>query len=87
MAIVIYTSQHCPYCDRAKALLDRKKAQYQVIDVTNNQTEREKLIKKSNGMRTVPQIFIDDQHIGGFDDINKLDVQGKLNDMIRDDIS
>ena len=87
MAIVMYTIQTCPYCDQAKALLDRKKAQYEVIDVTNNPEKRQDLIEKSNGLKTVPQIFIDDQYIGGFDALQKFDMQGKLDALIQHDIA
>lgn len=83
MAIVIYTSDHCPYCIRAKQLLDAKKAKYQLINVTNDQAQRELLVEKSNGLRTVPQIFIDDQHIGGYDDLSRLSMQGKLDGLIQ----
>jgi glutaredoxin 3 len=83
MAIVIYTSDHCPYCIRAKQLLDAKKAKYQLINVTNDQAQRELLAEKSNGLRTVPQIFIDDKHIGGYDALSQLNMQGKLDNLIR----
>lgn len=83
MAITIYTTKICPYCDMAKTLLDRKKAEYRSIDVTNDQIAREKLIKKTNALRTVPQIFIHDQHIGGYDDLNTLNMQGKLDVLLK----
>ena len=83
MAIVIYTSEHCPYCIRAKQLLEAKKTRYQLIDVTNDQAQRQLLVEKSNGLRTVPQIFIDDKHIGGYDDLSRLSMQGKLDDLIQ----
>ena len=83
MAIVIYTSEHCPYCIRAKQLFEAKKARYQLIDVTNDQAQRQLLVEKSNGLRTVPQIFIDDQHIGGYDALSQLNMQGKLDDLIQ----
>lgn len=83
MAIVIYTTQTCPYCDQAKRLLERKQAHYETVDVTNDHEQRQELIEKSNGLRTVPQIFIDDQHIGGFDALRKLDMQGKLDALIQ----
>lgn len=83
MAIVIYTTQTCPYCDQAKILLEIKKANYEIIDVTNDPEQRQELIIKTNGLRTVPQIFIDDQHIGGFDTLRKLDIQGKLDILIK----
>ena len=64
MAIIIYTSENCSYCAEATKLLDSKKLRYQWIDVTNDPAQRQLMIEKSNGLRTVPQIFIDNQHIG-----------------------
>lgn len=82
MAIIIYTTSFCPYCDRAKLLLSSKKVSYQTIDITDDPKERQLLLEKSNGLRTVPQIFISDKHIGGFDDLRKLELQGRLDHLI-----
>ena len=60
--IVIYTKDICPYCNKAKALLQRKKAQYQEIKITDEKI-KEEMIKKANGRLTVPQIFINDFHV------------------------
>ena len=79
--ITIYTTDYCPYCVRAKSLLQRKQAQFEEIPVTPDM--REDLVKKSNGMRTVPQIFINDQHIGGYDDLAALDNAGKLDALLK----
>ena len=57
------------------------------MDVTNDHEQRQELIEKSNGLRTVPQIFIDDQHIGGFDALRKLDMQGKLDALIQSHVN
>lgn len=76
--VEIYTTDYCPYCVRAKALLDNKGVQYTEYDVTGKDDEREKLVQKSGGRKTVPQIFINGQAYGGFDDINKLNQEGKL---------
>jgi glutaredoxin 3 len=80
--IVIYTTNICPYCVRAKNLLKSKNLSYDEIDVTNDPAARESLIKKANGRRTVPQIFIDDKHIGGCDDLIELDNSGQLNKLV-----
>ncbi len=80
--IDIYLTQTCPYCVKAKNLLDAKGAAYTVIDITGDDDARIALVKKANGMRTVPQIFINDQHIGGFDDMNALDKKGELDPML-----
>jgi glutaredoxin 3 len=80
--VEIYTTNYCPYCVKAKQLLNKKGAAFQEIDVTNNQAARENLVIKSNGRKTVPQIFINGQHIGGCDDLHELDAQGKLDSLL-----
>lgn len=80
--VEIYSTKTCPYCVKAKVLLDKKGAAYTEIDVTNDDQARMDLIKKANGMRTVPQIFIDDAHIGGCDDLYDLDRNGKLDPLL-----
>ncbi len=75
--IIIYTKDYCPYCHRAKALLDSKGLKYTEIDVTNDPKKQEEMIEKS-GRRTVPQIWIGDKHIGGCDDLFELDSKGEL---------
>jgi len=80
--IEVYSTNYCPYCTRAKDLLKRKGAEYTEIDVTNDDEERIKLVEKAGGRRTVPQIFIGKQHIGGFDDLAALDKEGKLDSLL-----
>ena len=80
--IEVYTTDYCPYCVKAKSLLKNKNADFTEIKVKTDQ-DRLDLVKKANGMRTVPQIFINDQHIGGFDDLQKLDLEGKLDDLLK----
>jgi GrxC family glutaredoxin len=75
--IQIYTKSYCPYCDRAKALFQRKGANYEEISVENNESLYAEL-KKKTGMMTVPQIFINDELIGGYTDLAALDQQGLL---------
>ena len=79
--IKIYTSDNCWYCDQAKRLLDGKDATYEEIDVSNNP---EILQEKCPGQRTVPQIFINSEYIGGFDDLNALQQSGELDKKLRD---
>ena len=79
--IVIYTTSICPYCVRAKALLDRKGFTYEEINAEDEKI-RDEMIEKSGGMRTVPQIFIGDTHVGGSDDLYALDKEGKLEEMV-----
>ena len=79
--IIIYTTLVCPYCVRAKALLTRKNFTYEEINA-NDDKIRDEMIKKSGGMRTVPQIFIGDKHIGGCDDLYALEKDGKLDQLV-----
>ena len=79
--ITIYTTTTCPYCVRAKALLDRKGATYQEIS-TEDTSIREEMIQKAGGRKTVPQIFIGDFHVGGCDDLYELEKQGKLDERL-----
>ena len=80
--IEIYSSDRCPYCLKAKKLLDNKGVEYTEINVTEDEEARAALIEKANGLRTVPQIFIDGKHIGGCDDLYALDSAGKLDNML-----
>lgn len=79
--IIIYTTSTCPYCTRAKALLDKKKLPYQEINAENEKIRAE-MINKANGHKTVPQIFIENIHIGGCDDLYALDKKGKLDQLL-----
>ena len=80
--VEIYTWQTCPYCIRAKLLLWWKGVNYTEYKIDGNDTARNKMAERANGGRTVPQIFINDQHIGGCDDIYKLDSEGKLDPLL-----
>ncbi|KYH12422.1 glutaredoxin 3 [Neorickettsia sp. 179522] len=79
---VIYVKESCPYCTKAKELLNRKGISYAVVDITNKPDLAAVVVKKSGGRKTVPQIFINDVCIGGFDDLKALDESGKLNDLL-----
>ncbi|PAL22798.1 glutaredoxin 3 [Sphingopyxis sp. GW247-27LB] len=80
--IEVYTKFLCPYCTRAKALLDRKGAEYREIDVTMDRAGFAAMVERANGGRTVPQIFIDGRHIGGSDDLAALDARGGLDPLL-----
>jgi len=75
--VEMYTTMFCPYCSRARALLDKKGVAYTDIDIYET-GKRDEMIKRAGGGRTVPQIFIDGEHIGGCDDMVALDRAGKL---------
>ena len=79
--IKIYTTDYCPYCHAAKALLTSKGVTFEEINVENDDKTRHWLVQ-TTGQRTVPQIFINDKSYGGFDDISALDRQGKLNPIL-----
>jgi glutaredoxin 3 len=80
--VEIYTKSFCPYCWRAKALLDSKGVAYAEIGVDFGGEERQVMIKRANGRTTVPQIFISGQHVGGCDDLMALERDGKLDLML-----
>ena len=80
--VEIYTGPQCAFCNFAKALLDRKGISYKEIFIGDDTNKMEEMIKKSNGMRTVPQIFVDGQHIGGNDKLQALERNGKLNSIL-----
>lgn len=79
--ITIYTTSTCPFCVRAKSLLNQKGQQFEEIDVSNAD-ERAKMTERAKGSRTVPQIFISGQHVGGCDDLYALEQAGKLDALL-----
>lgn len=79
--VTIYSTPICPYCVRAKNLLKEKGQAYTEIDVSDPE-ERAKLIERANGLRTVPQIFIGDHHVGGYDNLATLDRSGELDKLL-----
>lgn len=80
-AVTMYSTQFCPYCQQAKALLDEKSVQYTDIPVDGNAQLRQEMMERS-GRRTVPQIWIGDYHVGGFDDLWALQRQGQLDALL-----
>jgi glutaredoxin 3 len=80
--IEVYTTNYCPYCTAAKALLKKKGAAFTEIDVTYDQDTRKKMTDRAGGRRTVPQIFIGSMHVGGSDDLHALDAAGKLDPLL-----
>lgn len=80
--IEIYTWSTCPYCTRAKALLDGKGVAYTNHDITGDDAARAKMVERTGGPKSVPQVFVDDKHYGGCDDIHALDAQGKLDGIL-----
>ncbi|HET7334294.1 MAG TPA: glutaredoxin 3 [Rhizomicrobium sp.] len=80
--VTIYTTPICPYCARAKALLKKKGAAFNEIDVFMDAAARKEMEARSNGARTVPQIFIGDTHVGGSDELAALEQGGKLDALL-----
>ena len=80
--ITIYTGPLCNYCDAAKRLLTRNKAPFSEINIATVDGAMDEMIKKANGKRTIPQIFFDDQHIGGYDEVRALEKENKLQDLL-----
>ncbi len=80
--IEIYASMLCPYCHRAKKLLDSKGVAYDETDVTMNAVKRREMTERADGRSSVPQIFIDGRHIGGSDELYALDAKGELDPLL-----
>jgi glutaredoxin 3 len=80
--IKIYTTETCPYCQRAKRLLQKKNVPYEEIDVSWDDDARMQLMERT-GLRTVPQIFIGERHIGGSDELQALDARGELDSLLQ----
>ena len=82
--ITIYTTELCPYCMRAKALLREKGADFQEIDVSYDPVERQRMMARAGGRRSVPQIFVGERHIGGCDELYALNAKGGLDPLLAD---
>lgn len=80
--ITMYSTGWCPYCDRARALLGRKGVTVREFKVDEDDTQRAAMLEKSGGRRTVPQIFIGDRHVGGYEDLYALDKAGELDKLL-----
>ena len=76
--ITIYTGPMCNYCEAAKRLLTRNNAPFEEIDVAQVEGAKDEMIQKANGKRTIPQIFFDNQHIGGYAELRELEKNGNL---------
>ncbi|TMA12409.1 MAG: glutaredoxin 3 [Deltaproteobacteria bacterium] len=82
LKVIVYTKDYCSFCKRAKALLHSKNVEFEEIDVTHDERlERE--VRRLSGRRTVPQIFLDGQWLGGFEELRELDAEGELDRLLR----
>ena len=79
----MYSGPMCAFCDAAKRLLLRNNLEYKEIDISTGPELRDEMIKKANGKRTIPQIFFDDQHIGGYDEVRALEKENKLQELLK----
>ena len=80
--IIIYTGPSCNFCDAAKRLLERNKLKFSEIDVSSGENIRDEMIKKSNGQRTIPQIFFGESHVGGYTELRALEKENRLKEFI-----
>ena len=80
--ILIYTGPSCNFCDAAKRLLERNKLKFSEIDVSSGENIRDEMIKKTNGQRTIPQIFFGDRHVGGYTELRALEKENKLKEFL-----
>ncbi|MAJ22692.1 MAG: glutaredoxin 3 [Candidatus Pelagibacter sp.] len=82
--IDIYTGPMCNYCSAAKHLLSKKNAKYNEMDIGTDTTKMDEMLKRTNGARSVPQIFIGNYYVGGYDQLKALEVEGKLDSLLKD---
>ena len=80
--VTVYMGPGCAFCDAAKRLLTKKNIPYKEINIAVEEDKMEEMIKKSNGKRTIPQIFIEDYHVGGYDELRDLENKGELNKLL-----
>ena len=81
--VTIYTGPLCNYCDAAKRLLTRNNVDYKEINIATVEGAMDEMIKKANGKRTIPQIFFDEEHIGGYDEARALEKENKLQALLK----
>ena len=81
--VTIYTGPLCNYCEAAKKLLTRNNVEYKEISIATVEGAMDEMISKANGKRTIPQIFFDDQHIGGYDETRALEKEKRLQELLK----
>ena len=81
--ITMYTGPMCNFCDAAKRLFSRNNLEYQEIDISSKDGLRDEMVKKANGRRTIPQIFFNEDHIGGYQELRTLEKENKLKDLLK----
>ena len=81
--VLIYTGPMCNYCSAAKHLLNKKKVNYTEFDIALDSSKLQEMQEKTNGARTIPQIFIGETYVGGYDELKALEVAGKLDNLLK----
>ena len=81
--VTVYMGPMCAFCDAAKRLLTRNNIPYKEINIALEEGKMDEMLNKSNGKRTIPQIFIEDYHVGGYVELRSLEVDGKLNNLLK----
>ena len=82
--VTMYSGDPCPYCGAAKALLKSKNVEFEEFDIWKDPAKAKEMLQRTNGKRTIPQIFIEDHYIGGNDDLQAVNRSGKLDELLKD---
>ena len=80
--VLVYSTGWCPYCDRARSLLERRGIAFREVKVDEDAAQRDAMLKRTGGRRTVPQVFVGDHHVGGYDELYALDKAGELDRLL-----
>ena len=81
--VIVYTGPMCNFCDAAKRLLNRNNIPYKEINIATEVGKKDEMLAKSNGRRTIPQIFFNDHHVGGYEELRALEKKGELLNLIK----
>ena len=81
--VTVYTGPMCAFCDAAKRLLNRNNISYKEINITIEESKMDEMLSKSNGKRTIPQIFFNDHHVGGYEELRTLEKENKLENLLK----
>ena len=81
--VIVYMGPMCAFCDAAKRLLNRNNIPYKEINIAIEEGKRDEMLKKSNGRKTIPQIFFEDYHVGGYEELRALEKEKKLKNLLK----
>jgi len=81
--VTVYMGPRCNFCDAAKRLLNRNNLPYKEINIAIEEGKKDEMLEKSNGRKTIPQIFFDDYHVGGYEELRDLEKKGELLDRVK----